>query len=121
MPKLEVFDPALCCSSGVCGPAPDERLARFSADLAWLSRQGVLVRRYNLAQEPLAFAENALVKGLLEQKPECLPALICDGRILSSGNYPPRSEMAAWFGLIDLPEGVRLAGEGCDCGPSGCC
>lgn len=118
---LEVYDPPLCCSSGVCGPTPDERLARFSADLAWLSSQGVQVRRYNLAQEPLAFAQNPLVKALLEQPAESLPALVSDGRVLSSGNYPARAEMAAWFGLTHQQEKVRLAGDGCGCGPSGCC
>ena len=34
MAKIEVYDPAMCCSTGVCGPEPDEQLARFSADLA---------------------------------------------------------------------------------------
>lgn len=115
MPQLEVYDPAMCCSSGVCGPSPDDRLARFSADLDWLARQGVQVRRYNLAQEPAAFAQNAQIKSLLEQEGETLPALVTDGRLVRWGEYPGRAEMATWFGLIDIP-----AGGGC-CGPTGCC
>lgn len=116
MPKLEVYDPALCCSSGVCGPNPDQQLSRFSADLDWLTKQGVEVRRYNLAQEPTAFAQSPEISGLLHRSPDALPALLIDGRLVQSGQYPGRAELASWFGLIDIP----APGGGC-CGPSGCC
>ena len=53
--RLEVFDPAMCCSTGVCGPSPNPALAPFAADLDWVAAQGVGVRRYNLGQEPGAF------------------------------------------------------------------
>jgi hypothetical protein len=58
MTAVRVFDPAMCCSTGVCGPSVDPQLARFSADLEWLKSQGVSVERFNLAQEPAAFAED---------------------------------------------------------------
>ncbi len=48
MTLLEVFDPPLCCSTGVCGPDPDARLSQFAADFNWLKSQGVDVRRHNL-------------------------------------------------------------------------
>ncbi len=56
MPVVRVFDPPMCCSTGVCGPSVDPDLARFSADLDWLKKEGVRVERYNLSQEPGAFA-----------------------------------------------------------------
>jgi hypothetical protein len=46
--KIQIFDPAMCCSTGVCGPSVDPELVRFAADLDWLARQGVEVERYNL-------------------------------------------------------------------------
>lgn len=55
MTRLQVFDPAMCCSTGVCGPHVDPQLPRFSADLEWLGTQGVEVERYNLAQQPRVF------------------------------------------------------------------
>ena len=58
MTKLAVYDPPMCCSTGVCGPAVDPVLPRVAADLDWLKRQGVQVERYNLAQQPQAFASN---------------------------------------------------------------
>lgn len=100
MLTLHVFDPAMCCSSGVCGPDPDPRLPRFAADLAWLESQGVRVTRRNLAQEPAAFADNAAVKRLLEQWGQsCLPVILCEDRVVVRGRYPRRPELAALVGL----------------------
>lgn len=62
---VEVFDPAMCCSTGVCGPSVDPALARFESDLRWLTDQGATVTRRNLAQEPGAFVENPLVAAML--------------------------------------------------------
>lgn len=53
---LSIYDPAMCCSTGVCGVEVDPRLPRFAADLAWLQGLGVRVERFNLAQDPRAFA-----------------------------------------------------------------
>ena len=64
MQKLEVFDPAMCCSTGVCGVEVDPVLAQFSADLQWVEAKGVSVARHNLGQEPQAFAAAPYVKGV---------------------------------------------------------
>jgi arsenite methyltransferase len=98
--KVEVFDPAMCCSTGVCGPSVDPKLVQFAADLDWLKSQGVPVERYNLAQTPAAFAANATVKSTLEKHgTDCLPLVIVDGSIASVGGYPTRVELAQWAGL----------------------
>jgi hypothetical protein len=41
MTRVEVFDPPLCCSTGVCGPNVDPVLIRFAADLHWLANQAL--------------------------------------------------------------------------------
>ena len=97
---IQVFDPAMCCSTGVCGPSVDPQLVRFAADLGWLTSQGVAVQRFNLAQEPGAFAENAAAKDALEQAGEAaLPLVQVDGEVKSRGAYPSRDELAAWAGV----------------------
>lgn len=94
---VQVFDPAMCCSTGVCGPTVDPALATFASDLAWLAAQGVSVQRHNLSQEPKAFAERDLVRGLLaERGDEALPAVVIAGELRSWGRYPTRTELAAW-------------------------
>jgi AhpD family alkylhydroperoxidase len=105
MTKFQVFDPAMCCSSGVCGPAPDPVLPRFAADLQWLGNQGIAVERFNLAQQPQAFAASETVKTALAQYGnDCLPLILVNGAIVSRGSYPTRKELATFASLSN--EGV---------------
>ena len=100
MTSVQVFDPAMCCSTGICGPEVDPKLVRFAADLDWLKTQGVAVARLNLSQEPLSFANDAAVKSVLETNGEAgLPLIKVDGEVKSSGTYPTREELAAWVGV----------------------
>ncbi|MDW7711629.1 MAG: arsenite efflux transporter metallochaperone ArsD [Deferrisomatales bacterium] len=86
---LQIFDPPMCCSTGVCGPGVDPVLARFAADLERLQEQGVRVERYNLAQDPGAFAGNDVVKHALSvEGPKCLPLVLVNGKIVSRCSYP---------------------------------
>jgi hypothetical protein len=97
MKTLQVYDPPLCCATGVCGPAVDPALPRFAGLLADLARAGVKIERYNLAQQPLPFVQNAAVKALLEQGGvEALPAVFIDGRLALQGTYPDGAVVAAW-------------------------
>lgn len=86
MTVLEVFDPAMCCSTGVCGPDPDPLLPAFAADLGWIGEQGVEVRRFNLSQEPGEFVQRPAVQQLLARDgEESLPIVMLGGEVLSSG------------------------------------
>jgi hypothetical protein len=100
MKRLDVYDPAMCCSSGVCGPQVDPALVIFAADMKWLQDQGVEVRRFNLSQNPAAFVENEQVRQALTDKGEtALPLLLLDGHALASGEYPDRSRLVDALGL----------------------
>lgn len=100
MIEVQVYDPAMCCSTGVCGPAVDPRLVQFSADLAWLAEQGVTVTRFNLAQQPAAFVADADVARALEaQGADSLPLVKVSGVVKAQGTYPGRAELAAWAGV----------------------
>jgi arsenite methyltransferase len=104
MKSLHVFDPTMCCSTGVCGPEVDPVLPRFAADLAWLASSGVEVVRHNLAQEPAAFVAEPAVAALLKEEGDgCLPVIVVDGAVVSQGSYPERGRLAAWVGLEGAP------------------
>ena len=104
MKKLQVFDPALCCSTGVCGVDVDQALIGFAADVDWAKQNGAQIERFNLAQQPLAFAENATVKAFLESAgQEGLPLILVDGAVVLSGRYPSRDELIKWLGLTAVP------------------
>jgi AhpD family alkylhydroperoxidase len=106
MKTIEVFDPAMCCSTGVCGPSVDPALARFAGDLEWLASQGVSVERHNLAQEPGAFADRPLVAEALREKgEECLPLVLADGEVASEGRFPTRDELVD-IAAVEEPVGA---------------
>ena len=107
MKRLDIYDPAMCCSTGVCGPAVDPVLVRFGADVKWLQEQGVEVRRFNLSQSPAAFVENEQVKQALTEKGEgVLPLLLADGQVVASGHYPERGQLSAALGLMSGENGI---------------
>lgn len=113
MKTIQVFDPALCCSTGVCGVDVDEALVAFSADVDWAKQNGARIERFNLAQQPMAFVENAAAKGFLERSgQEGLPLILVDGEIALTGRYPNRAELARWADFADVPAQAK---------PSGCC
>lgn len=121
MKKISVYDPALCCSTGVCGPSVDPKLVSFSADLDWLKSQGVSVSRYNLSQQPGAFVENDKVKSLLQEKGDTvLPILFVDGELKSESGYPQRTQLAEWAGVsVESKENENSGG--CCGGKTSCC
>ena len=122
MQKLEVFDPAMCCSTGVCGVDVDPVLAQFAADLQWVEAQGVAVARHNLGQEPQAFAANPAVVKEMEAGIDRLPILAVDGHIVSTGMYPSRAQLAHKLGLALATADKPHIKAGSCCNPkSGCC
>lgn len=121
MTTVRVFDPAMCCSTGICGPSVDPELVRFAADLDWLKTRGVSVERFNLSRQPAAFAEDAAVRAALETKGEAgLPLVKVNGEVKSSGGFPTRDELAAWAGL-DGDRGDRDATAASKPKAASCC
>lgn len=113
---IQIFDPALCCSSGVCGGDVDQSLVNASADINWAKQQGLQIERFNLAQQPMAFAENEVVKAFLVRSgAEALPVVLLGGEMALAGRYPTRAELARWAGVT---ESASPAAGGC-C--TGCC
>ena len=122
MKKIRVFDPALCCSTGVCDVDVDQSLVNFSADVAWANTAGAQIERFNLAQQPMAFAEDPTVKSFLERSGhEALPLILVDGEVALAGRYPSRAELARWTGIALPAEGPGASSccPGNRCGPTG--
>jgi hypothetical protein len=127
MKKLQVFDPPMCCTSGVCGTTVDTKLVKFANDLEWLKKEGIDVERHGLAFEPAAFVNNELVKNTLEKEGnDCLPLVIANNEILCKGTYPSREKLAEVFDLVFKPEDAAqeavisedsnsCCGPECDC------
>lgn len=122
--KIEIYDPAMCCPTGVCGPAVDPELVRVQETLRQIRKQApsVEVYRYGLSTDPQAFVNNPAVADLLKNEgPQCLPLVFVDGELLAKGCYPGNGQ----FGSRLLKAGVEVTLEqkragNCGCGPK-CC
>lgn len=109
---IQVFEGPLCCNTGVCGPDPDQALVDFTADLDWLTRQGVSVRRANLAQDPAAFADSAVARAFVQKVGASgLPLIVADDVTVATGRYPSRAELARIAGVEATAENTA----------TGCC
>jgi len=124
MSKIEIFDPAMCCSTGLCGVGVDPELLRVSTTINTLVKKGITVIRYGLSSEPQAFIDNKKVhEYLMKDDVEVLPITVVDGVVVKTKKYPTDDEFAKWAGLstaeiIAVPEPKK---DGCCCDGGGCC
>lgn len=92
-PKFIIYDPPMCCSSGVCGPNPDQTLIDFQNTLTELKKSGIEVERYIITQSPEKFKENPQVIKLIQEKQlSVLPITTLNGMIVKTGSYPTLEE-----------------------------
>ena len=129
MKTIQIFDPAMCCNTGVCGVDVDPSLVTFAAEVDWAKQQGAQIERFNLSQQPLAFANNAIVRGLLESAGQtALPVTLVDGQLTLAGRYPSREDLARWAGLAPVavapapaPAPVPVTAAASCCSGGRCC
>jgi|GEM_PF-209388 len=122
--RVELYEPAMCCQTGVCGPAVDQQLIDVREDLRWAEAQGARVARHNLSSDPDAFVANPKVTGLMQAFGEdALPVLVVDGDIAIHGRYPSREELAGLLAVTaptPTPADEPTSSGGCGCAPGGC-
>ena len=98
--EIKLFEKALCCESGVCGPSVDPDLLRVTTVVRSLNKREFGIRRYNLSMSPLEFTKNKVVTELLKEKGvEILPITVNGDVLLKTGAYPSNEEFASWTGL----------------------
>ncbi len=96
MITVSLFDPPMCCSTGVCGPVLDPTLLRITEMLQQIKSLGATVERYNLAQQPAEFARNPEVKRILnDEGTTALPLIFINGELVLKGRYPGETERTA--------------------------
>jgi hypothetical protein len=126
MKNIEIYDPGMCCSTGVCGPAIDPELMRMATIVNSLDRKGIKIKRHNLSSEPQDFVANKLVSALLAKEgAEVLPVTLLDGEVVKTHQYPTNEELSAW---LDMRIGTRSTplpkaniNAGCNCSDGSCC
>lgn len=88
-PDVEIFDPPMCCPTGVCGPTVDQTLLDLNETIQRLQQEGYQVARYQMTAHPQTFLGNAEVMRLVREKEmAALPIVVVRGEIIAEGKYP---------------------------------
>lgn len=127
MKKMIIFDPAMCCSTGVCGPSIDKELLRVSTVLNNLKGKGVLVERHNLTNNPQIFVDNKTINEMLNKDGiDILPVTMVEGEVVKTKAYPTNEEFCKFLEVpedylkVTIKKPTAAKPKGCDCG-EGCC
>jgi hypothetical protein len=103
---VEIFDPPMCCPTGLCGPTLDQTLLDVNEMVMSLQRANLRVERYQMASSPNAFLGNAKVMKLVREKQmEALPITVVRGKVIKVGAYPTLDEVKAALADSSLPLG----------------
>lgn len=124
MKKMMIFEPAMCCSTGVCGPSVDPELLRVATTINSLKSQGIPVERYNLSGNPQAFVDCKEINNLLNQQGiEVLPVTMVEGIVVKTKAYPTEEEFNHFLGIRSAVHNkvkIKMQSKGCGC-KDGCC
>lgn len=135
MKKMQIYEPAMCCPTGLCGVGVDPELLRISTVLSTLEKNGVKIDRFNLSNSPQEFIKNKNVNHLIKEKGvEILPLTALEGEIIITGRYLSNEEFVKYLNVPmsfvgDTPKVVKASISkkgGCccsdgDCSDGNCC
>jgi hypothetical protein len=101
MVKIEIFDPPMCCPTGLCGPSMDPALLDIYEAVLRLKSEydgRAVLERYVLGQQPAKFMQQPeVVSRLKGQGVSVLPITTVNGKVVTQGVYPTYSEMKQWI------------------------
>lgn len=94
--EIEIFDPPMCCPTGLCGPTLDQTLLDVNEMILALEGAGKTIARYQMTSQPQAFLNNVTVMRLVrEQQMAALPITFVAGQLVKTGAYPTIDEVQA--------------------------
>lgn len=94
--RIEIFEPTMCCSTGICGPSVDENLVKISEDIETLKNEfeGIIIERYQPQTHPMKFMANIEIGKLVRKNGQkILPVTVVDGKVIKTGSYPTLDEL----------------------------
>ncbi len=92
--KVEIFEPPMCCPTGMCGPVQDQTLLDLLETVRTLESSGVTVARYQPGTHPAAFTGNSeVMQAVRARSTSALPITVVNGRVVKSGAYASLHEI----------------------------
>ncbi len=100
MKVINIFDPAMCCPTGVCGTDVDTKLVQLASFLNSLDKSKFEVNRYGLSTHPEQYVLNEEVSKIIKEDGiETLPLIYIDNKLIFSKDYPSIPELSSKLGL----------------------
>ena len=91
---VELYDPPMCCPTGLCGPSLDQTLLDVGDMLLALQQAGVRVERYQMTSHPHKFMNhNEVMRLVREKQMAALPITAVHNQIIKVGAYPTLAEI----------------------------
>ena len=105
MKKLEIFEPELCASDGMCGLSADHEIMRIDKVVEVLQANLYDINRYVQPEDRQKFMDNdTVVKFDREKGNNALPVILLDGAIVMDGKYPTNDEIAQWLEVPNMAD-----------------
>jgi len=97
--ELIIYEGAMCCATGVCGPEPDRELIAFNETVKRLQSEydaRLKIIRASLTFNSLIFLAHAEIAQLVKENgPGILPITTIDGEIIAGQRYLKYEELKA--------------------------
>lgn len=102
MKTIKIYDPALCCPTGLCGVNIDPELMRIAVVVETLKQKGIIVERFNLRDHPQVYVTTKVVNDcLMAEGADVFPIITVDGEIVIKKAYPSNKQIAEWLDISE--------------------
>lgn len=95
--ELAIYDPPMCCPTGLCGPELDVELLAIKENLMKLGKEfgeQLTTTRYMLTNDGPKFMEHPeIMQDMQNQGIEVLPVTTVNGKVVKKGAYPDFEEL----------------------------
>ena len=99
--ELVIYEGAMCCATGVCGPEPDRELIAFNETLKRLASEyngNLKIMRASLVFNSLLFFANAEIARMIKENgPGILPITTINGTMISKQKYLSYDELKTYL------------------------
>lgn len=101
MKQVYIYEPSMCCPTGLCGVGVDPELMRISTVVNNLKKEGIEIQRSNLTSSPMQFMTNPIVNQIINDKGvDELPLTLVNNQVFATGRYPTNKELSE---ILDIP------------------